>query len=729
VTALRDIRARLTAFLGKFAPIRSAADWVLDSGAAIFAFHRVLPRGADCYEPEMCISQDAFAEFLDWLAERYRVLPLDEITCGSPKTSGKRPSCAITFDDGWYDNFVFAFPELKRRGLPATIFLPTRFIGTHRRFWQEELWLCLRCLKGEQSRSTIIENVARGFPWFPPPSGDLNSYGGLKRLLLSRPSSEAEEFTRRIAEYANLTGAFPDRSFVNWEEVREMETGKIRFGSHTLNHVLLTNAPPGVAGKEIRDSREELQSRVAEEVAAFAYPWGAFGRSSADQVRGAGYKFGVTTRSGLVDSVSNPFLLPRIAVSNTVLANGEDHFDPNKTKVYFAKSVVTDAARNSVTKNHRNGKERIKIFFVLDLITEWEGGTERQVQLLIRSLDPKYFEPKLCFLFAAPELPKESLPCPLHVVGPSSGGLPSLPVRLYRLIRLLREERPDIVQAFFVEGLIAGILAGRLAGVPRVVGSVRNNGYWRTLGYRLAMKAITPLAHRWQTNSRALWQYQNKNESVSAAKIEILPNGTDISRLSPATPQHRDEARRALGLPENVPIFVSVANLAKVKDFPTLINGAALLRQQLPDLIVLIVGDGEERRDLEKLAARVNMSDNIRFVGRQPDVRPYLAAADIGVLTSISEGSSNSVLEYMAMGLPSVVSDIAPNRELLGGLFFPPGDALALSRQIMALWSNPRLRAQLSQEYVNAAQEFSIQKFAYRAEGFYNRLAAEIGPN
>jgi L-malate glycosyltransferase len=678
----------------------------------------------------MCISQDVFAECLDWLAERYRVVHLDEISPETPKIDRNRPSCAITFDDGWYDNFVFAFPELKRRGLPATIFLPTRFIGTHRRFWQEELWLCLRALKGEQSSSNIVEQVARGFPWFPPMSENLHSYAGLKRLLLTRPSSEAEEFTRRIAEKANLVGAFSDRSFVNWDEVREMETENIGFGSHTLNHVLLTNAPPGVADKEIRDSRQELRSRVSKDVTAFAYPWGAFGRSSAEQVRSSGYKLGVTTRSGLVENNSDPFLLPRIALSNSVLGNGPESFDRNKTKVYIAKSIVTDSARNSVAKNgHNTGKERIKIMFVLDVITEWEGGTERQIQLLIRSLDPKYFEPKLCFLFAAPDLPKESLPCPLRVVCPSSTRIPSLPVRLYKLIRLLREERPDVVQAFFVEGLITGILAGRLAGVPRVVGSVRNNGYWRSASYRLVMKAITPLAHRWQTNSRALWQYQNKSESVSAAKIDILPNGTDISRLSPVTPQQRGEARRALDLPENAPIFVSVANLARVKDFPTLINGAALVRQQLPELIVLIVGDGEERQELERLSARLNMSENIRFVGRQPDVRPYLAAADIGVLTSLSEGSSNSLLEYMAMGLPAVVSDIPPNRELVDGLVFPPGDPIALARQIMSLWCNPSLRAQLSSKYASGAEEFSVEKFAHRVEAFYNGLAAEIGRN
>jgi glycosyltransferase involved in cell wall biosynthesis len=702
------------------------ANWVFSSGATIFAFHRVLPRGSECFEPEMCTTQDAFADFLDWITESYRVVPFEEVASRKGEPSNReRPDCAITFDDGWYDNFAYAFPQLRRRGLTATIFLPTRFIGTNRRFWQEHLWLCMRKLKDGEGRREVVEKIASRTPWFPPGGEGRISYDYVRRLLLTRHSIEAEEFTQRIADHAGLTGAFAGRAFLNWEEVQQMSAAGISFGSHTLNHTLLANASPKMAEREIQDSREELESRIDERVTAFAYPWGAVGPCCVAQLQESGYKFAATVEPGLVRTSSHPHLLPRLSVSDSVLASTARNFDRGKTRLYFTKQVLAaDSTRRFVRKVNRNGNKRVKILFVLDLITEWEGGTERQLRLLIQSLDPKYFELKLCFLFQGPELPEESLPCQLHVVSPVSGPI-SAPRRLWKLIHLLRRERPDIVQCFFVEGLVTGILAARLAGVPQVVGSVRNTGYWRRLGHRLVIKAITPMADYWQTNSRALWNFQNTVEAVPGSRIEILPNGTDVSRFVPATPEERRQVRCELQLNEDGPICVSVANLYKVKGLETLILSSALLRAEFPCIQFLLVGDGQQRTELQDLAARLGVSEIIKFVGRQPDVRRFLAAADVGVLTSHSEGSSNSVLEYMAMGLPSVVSDIAANREVVEGLFFTPGDATELAGKVKLLLQDASLCSQLRLQYRQTIAQFSVERFTLRAESFYSKLAAE----
>ena len=730
MTAYTQFRNRLAGRLGEFAPIKRTANWVLSSGATIFAFHRVLPRGSECFEPELCTSEDAFADFLDWIMESYRVVSFDEVASRKGKLSNrKRPDCAITFDDGWYDNFAYAFPQLQRRGLKATIFLPTRFIGTNRRFWQEHLWLCMRELKDGEGRREVVEKIACRTPWFPPPGEGHTSYDYVRRLLLTRPSTEAEEFTQRIADYAGLAGTLAGRAFLDWDEVQKMRAADISFGSHTLNHTLLANASPKVAEREIHDSRAELESRINERVTGFAYPWGAVGPSSIDQLRESGYKFAVTTEPGLVKLSSHPHLLPRLSVSDSVLASTARNLDRGKTRLYFTKQVLAAASsKRFVQRVKRNGNKRIKILFVLDLITEWEGGTERQLQLLIRSLDPKYFEPKLCFLFGAPELPEESLPCPLHVVSPTSGPI-SAPRRLLNLIRLLRQERPDIVQCFFVEGLVIGILAARLAGVPRVVGSVRNAGHWRKLSHRLVIKAITPMADYWQTNSRALWNFQNSVEAVPGTRIEILPNGTDVSRFVPATAEERQQLRCELGLNGKGPICVSVANLCKVKDLETLIQSAALLRGEFPNIQFLLVGDGPQHEDLEKLANRLCLSEIVKFVGRRSDVRPFLAAADIGVLTSRSEGSSNSVLEYMSMGLPSIVSDIPANRELLNEVLFQPGNPTDLAEKLYGLWRDLSLRTCLSKQYRDTAAEYSVEKFAVRAQSYYTRVASQNREN
>jgi glycosyltransferase involved in cell wall biosynthesis len=212
---------------------------------------------------------------------------------------------------------------------------------------------------------------------------------------------------------------------------------------------------------------------------------------------------------------------------------------------------------------------------------------------------------------------------------------------------------------------------------------------------------------------------------VPGKRIEILPNGTDLSRFVPATPEERRKVRGELGLNENGPICISVANLHKVKGLETLIHGAAQLRVEFPSLQFLLVGDGQQREELQNLVTHLGVSGIVKFVGRQPDVRPFLAAADFGVLTSHSEGSSNSVLEYMAMGLPSVVSDIAPNREVVEGLFFKPGNVTDLVEKLKLLFRDASLCSQLRSQYRQAIEQFSVERFALRVESFYDRLAAE----
>jgi glycosyltransferase involved in cell wall biosynthesis/peptidoglycan/xylan/chitin deacetylase (PgdA/CDA1 family) len=717
----KNMRDKLAGMVGDLPLVKNVIEG-LGSGDLIFAFHRVLPKGSDPFELELCTSEEVFSDFLDWIMERCKIVSLPEVAARVHDRSDRRVRrCALTFDDGWQDNFQYAFPHLVRRNLTATIFLPTHFIGTQRRLWQEQLWLCLRELKTDDRRREIVGAVAHKLPWFPPLRGEATYYN-LRRLLLTRPSKEAEEFAEAIADYAGLRNAFPGRAFLNWDEVRQMQASGIQFGSHTLNHTLLPNEPPKAAQLEIEDSRSELEARIKDDVTSFAYPWGAVGFGSLEHLRVAKYKYAVTTIPGLVGTRSHSLLLPRIPIGDSALKGTQGRLDRGKTRLYFAKKILTNSSRWPLKSTKLECRKPIKILFVLDLISEWEGGTERQLRLLISSLDRKYFEPKLCFLFKAETLPAHSLPCPLILVPSSSGPMSQLK-RLVALVRLIKKERPDIVQCFFIEGLIFGILASRLAGVRHVIGSVRNGATWEKFYHRIAMRSVTHLANYWQTNSRTLWSFQNGTRGVPGDRLEILPNGTDVSRFQPATKVEQQRLRRELGLNDTGPICVSVANLSRVKGLETLIRSAAPLRERLPGIQFVLVGGGEQREELEGLARDLGVSGIVKFVGRQADVRPYLAAADIGVLTSHSEGSSNSVLEYMAMGVPSVVSDIPANRELLEQVTFKAGDELDLAAKISHLWQDKAARERLSREYREIVAQYSIEKFVSRVQSFYSKVA------
>ena len=716
----------MASWLGERTPIKQVTDWICQSGSTIFLFHRVLPKDEPFFEPELSTELGAFSHFLDWIGECYEVVGLDEIAARqNEEPDRKRPLCSITFDDGWVDNYRYAFPELSGRKMPATIFLPFRFIGTSRRFWQELMGLFIMELQKNPGLIATLEQVARRSPWFPPFDSYRGNYTAVRRLLLSRPGREAQEFAERLTDAAGLLHKLPDRSFLNWNEVQVMRQGGISFGSHTMNHTILTTAPPATCEEEIRTSREELEQKLGGKVSGFSYPWGAVGTTSHEQVRQSGYRYAVTTRPGLVKRDTDRYLLPRIPISDSILNGGFGEFSRGKARLSFAKNILKHRLEDT-TRTGPDSRRKIKVLFVVDLITEWEGGTERQLYLLINSLDRQYFEPKICFIFEAPELPSATLPCPLLVVSPKGKGRLSAPRRFLKLVEILRNERPDIVQTFFREGILVGVAAARIAGVPKVILSVRNEGTWQNHLHRFLLRHITSLASRCQTNSRALWRLEFEKGRLRAPEIDILPNGSDLSRFQPASTAERTMARRQLNLDENSYIGVSVANLSEVKDIPTLLQGARLLKEKMPNSVFLIVGGGPLRTSLEREAQELGLNGSVQFVGRQADIRPFLAAADVGILTSKSEGSSNAVIEYMAAGLPTVLSDIEPNKELADGVFFRQGDAEDFAAKVESLASDESLSSRLSRENKAVAEEFDVPRFVERVQGYYNSLASEI---
>lgn len=719
---MKTFRNRIAAMVGATPLVSAFAQKVCGRGATVFALHRVLPNDVPCFEPEMVTSENTFSAFLDWLQDNYEITTLMDIfSRRGLRVDPTHPPCALTFDDGWYDNYLYAFPQLRKRKLPATIFLPLRFIGTDRKFWQEILWHSMRGIESQEALRDILIQVALRTPWFPPVDTFELTNWNLKMLLLKRSAEEAEEFTKLFAGYAPPVTPYYQRSFVNWEEVREMQGAQISFGSHTLNHVLLSTTKPSTAQEEIYQSRQELRERLGEEPCGFAYPWGALGPWTLDQVHDTGYDFAVTVTPGVLTTETNPYLIPRIPLSESILDGGQKTFSPGKARVSFAKNIMTNPPNEDMHSSLQSPSKKVKILFVLDQITEWEGGTEKQLKTLINSLDRDAFQPELCFLLPTRTLPEDSYPCPVHWVpqGDDPGNLFS---RLWGLTSLIRATRPDIVQTFFQEGLILGTLASWLNEVPVRIVSVRNSHGISPIHSGI-MRSIQGLSTLWQCNSPSLLRNTCQKYGVAPERIEILPNGLDLSQFNPATPQEKAALKSSLGVRPEGPIFVYVANLTPVKDFSTLIRAAAKVKPHFPAAQYLLVGDGPSRTDIQELARSLDVVEAIKLTGRVADVRPYLAAADFGLQTSQSEGSSNSLLEYMAMGLPSVVSDISANRDLVEGVFFQTGNASDLAEKIVQIAEDWNWQQRLVRQYRETAAEFSLEKHTNRVQSFYSRMA------
>jgi L-malate glycosyltransferase len=392
-------------------------------------------------------------------------------------------------------------------------------------------------------------------------------------------------------------------------------------------------------------------------------------------------------------------------------------------------SGVPTQAQDSGALNSNAGmnmdRERIRIAFVIDCIQDWDlGGTERQLVHLVKHLVLLGFEPIIFVLQNSPAATAKPVGCPVCVLG--KGTNHSRVRRLAELRDALRKFNPQIVQTFFIDGTFYGAAAAWFNRVPVIIQSRRNAGHWQKPHHTLALRVLNRLIDRWQCNSQFVADKLQKEEGIAAERIAVLPNSIDVSYFRPPTPELRSTVRRRLGLTDETPVFVVVSTLRSVKGLSTFISTAAQVRKQLPEARFLIVGEGPDRDQLTLQIERDGVAGIVRLEGAQADVRPWLFAADIAVLASFSESSSNALLEYMATGLPTVVSDIPANRELVAREFFDAGNSGQLAERMAWLWNHEQSRRELARENREAAMRYAEAAFGERVRNYYEGLVAGL---
>jgi glycosyltransferase involved in cell wall biosynthesis len=273
------------------------------------------------------------------------------------------------------------------------------------------------------------------------------------------------------------------------------------------------------------------------------------------------------------------------------------------------------------------------------------------------------------------------------------GKLRTVSFVLSAVVSLLRGRRQfDIVHAHlaFAPAVIAAVSA-RLLGKRCVVkygnsgrfGDVQSSlGSWRG---RLRMLLLRHWAH-----AHVALDDQIERELVGAGfleeRIHRIVNGIDARRFIEST--DRKAAKEALGL-QGRTVILFVGRLSEQKALPFLIEAFSAAIGLLPELQLVLVGQGPLESKLRDQARHSGAADRISFIGHVRDVRPFLNAADVFVMPSLAEGISNALLEAMATGLPCVASDVGGSAELLDhgacGVLVPPGDAKRLSRAIVRL--------------------------------------------
>jgi len=201
-------------------------------------------------------------------------------------------------------------------------------------------------------------------------------------------------------------------------------------------------------------------------------------------------------------------------------------------------------------------------------------------------------------------------------------------------------------------------------------------------------------------------------EGFRAEQVEVIYNGIDIGP-APAEAA-RVEARRALGLPDEAFVAVTVGRLDPVKDYPGLVHAFASVVSQSPGACLVIIGDGPERDAITRAIADRRLEDAVVLAGHREDVRRLLAAGDVFVNSSEFEGVSLTILEGMAARLPVVATRVGGTPEIVGagaGVLVPARDPAALATALLGLARDAGMRHRLGAEARRAVEErFSLDR-------------------
>ena len=214
---------------------------------------------------------------------------------------------------------------------------------------------------------------------------------------------------------------------------------------------------------------------------------------------------------------------------------------------------------------------------------------------------------------------------------------------------------------------------------------------------------------------------------LPAARIEVLHNGVDLGGAPPSA-ANRAAQRARLGLTDGAPVIAIVGRLAPQKRQALLIRTMPAVLQARPEAVLLVVGDGSDRRACEAEARQLGLGAAVRFLGQRDDVADILAATDVLALTSTYECFCYVILEAAAMAVPAVAFATGGVPEMVQheatGLLVPPDDAEALASALVRLICAPELARRLGGAAREAVRRFDLELHLARLAGLDRQLLA-----
>lgn len=368
--------------------------------------------------------------------------------------------------------------------------------------------------------------------------------------------------------------------------------------------------------------------------------------------------------------------------------------------------------------------DKIKIMHVAGSLNY--GGAEIFLVSLLKNLNKERFDITACYVSGGGPLESELAASNIEVIKLPVLTRTNLPLCFHRLFRIMKAHKPDIVHTHLFEPGVLGRTVARVIGIPVIIAHEHGMTPWKRKPHIMYEKWANRFTHMRVAVSEDIRQNRISREGTPPEKIITIPNGVDTGYFDPS--QWPPAASRAeLGLGMDTPIVGTVARLTPVKGLLYLLEAVREISWHIPNVTLLIVGDGPLRGSLEQQSRELSIDDRVIFTGYRSDTPKMLAAMDVFVLPSIMEGMPISLLEALAMqrfvvatrvgGIPEVIQD------KLSGILIPPSDSHQLAKAIASSLEDRERRNSIAvNARKHAVEYFSIENSARRIGELYIHL-------
>ncbi|MDQ3223902.1 MAG: glycosyltransferase [Gemmatimonadota bacterium] len=357
------------------------------------------------------------------------------------------------------------------------------------------------------------------------------------------------------------------------------------------------------------------------------------------------------------------------------------------------------------------------------------GGADRQILYLARALLANDFEVRLVSMTPLEEMGRQAVIEGLPVISLDMQRGQADWRSFQRFVAVLRDWQPHLLTSFMYHANLLGRLAGRFAGVPLIVTSIRSeqNG---SAARDWLMRLTNWMDDCCTTNSEQVAESLRRRRLLPGGKSRVIPNGVDTAALT-SSAQDRERIRKDLGLSPRDFLWLAVGRLWDQKDYPTMLEAFQPLATA--PAYLAIAGRGPLLDELRLRTQQLGIASQVKFLGVRHDILALLSAADGFVLSSAWEGMPNVVMEALAAAVPVVATRVGGVPELVesgqSGFLAPPRDSAALSQAMRELMSRSRDEQEQMGRHGrdHIAAQYGMQAMANRWIGLFEELLKQKG--